>query len=473
MPRLLPFDYIDKLCFAGTRAPWASNAPTWRLYLRGSITEPALRTAVGQLLARYPALASRVVSLAGPMERARHFAWSLDDAPDVARALAVADLRAASAAERAQAEQSFADRYLDLETDYPFLVTWVRLPDEGGQEHSALFLQQHHGIADGRAFLDVCRDLVVLLDCALRGVAPPPGEPFVEKLPERAAVTERGPAAFLRGLGCLLFEGLRGLAFPPAPLLCNVGRDYSGRNRTRFVLVPEERVERWRGARTALGLSSNDLFTAALVAALARWSARAGVPPGRGTLLSIVDTRPRDRPFRSFANHLSSFLLTCDLGRGAAVLDLARTLSRQSRYQARHRLAHKKLLVAVPVARAIPIHRLRAMVFDQPRLVANHTFSNLVALGIPGAGPDGRWRGLGFEVDALRITTPCSPPQGANTTVVKYGGTLCFNFNYKDSVLDDTLAGDLCAAFEEALAEIDRALDVPAALPGPAREAVG
>ncbi len=98
------------------------------------------------------------------------------------------------------------------------------------------------------------------------------------------------------------------------------------------------------------------------------------------------------------------------------------------------------------------------MIFVRPRLFANFSFSNLIPLGVPGAGKDDKWAGDGFAVDSLRVTTPCTPPQGANTTVLKYAGLLCFNFNYKDSVVDDAAASDLCALFEEALAETEQAL---------------
>ena len=61
-------------------------------------------------------------------------------------------------------------------------------------------------------------------------------------------------------------------------------------------------------------------------------------------------------------------------------------------------------------------------------------------------------------MERLLITTPCTPPQAANTTVVRYGGTLCFNLNYKASALSDGAAEDLVAELARCLDEIDAAV---------------
>lgn len=223
-------------------------------------------------------------------------------------------------------------------------------------------------------------------------------------------------------------------------------------------MLPAARLEAWREPRKRLGLSSNALLSSALLTSLARWSVRHGVRPGRTRLLLPVDVRPRDRTFDSFANHLSSVLLRCDLSRPPALLDLARDLSRQSARQQAVRLPWKRLLFETFAGRLLSVHALRKLVFEKRNLFACYSFSNLLPLGIPGAGADGRWSGHGFEVESLEVTTPCTPPQGANTTVLRYGDKVSFNFNYKDSVLEPALAKDLVSSFEEALAETDTLL---------------
>lgn len=454
MTVLEPLGYIDKLCLAGTRAPWASNAPTWRLEVQGALEADAVRTAASWLLSRYPLLRARVVPLDGSLETGRRFAWAIDDEPEVDRAFGFADLRGLGDEARAAAEQVLVDRFLDLGAGYPFRLTLVRR----GEGRCALFVQQHHALADGRSFLTLLGDLVRFIDCASRGLPLPAGQ-AAPRLPELSVIPARGlarAAAFLRGLGYSLFAGARELLLPVAPLRCNVGTDYRGRHRTQFLVLPEARLLVWRRAREVLGVSTNDLLLGALTAALGRWSARHGVKPGRTRLFALVDTRPRERAFSSFGNHLSSYLVGVDLRRPASVAALAQHIGRQTRRQQRHGLALAKLLVEAPLTLATPLSWLRRFVFDEPRLVANHAFSNLVPLVPPGEA--GVWRGAGFRVDALRVTTPCTPPQGANTTLIRYGGELCFNFNYKDSVLDDALVQDLRATFEEALAEVEQAL---------------
>ncbi|MBI5507637.1 MAG: hypothetical protein HY903_02675 [Deltaproteobacteria bacterium] len=451
---LEPLGYIDKLCLAGTRAPWASNAPTWRLEVTGALDAGAVKTALGWLMRRYPLIRSRVVALGGTLDTGRRFAWDVDLHPDVDQAFSVLDLRGLERAAREVAEQARIDRFLDLGSGYPFALTLV----QRDAARAALFVQQHHALADGRAFIGLLGDLVRYIDVASRG-APAPDLPAAPRLPELAVLAARGCSrltAFLRGLGYSMFVGVRELLLPVAPLRCNVGGDYSGRHRTHFLTLPEARLALWRRAREALGVSTNDLLLGALAAALGRWSARQGVTPSRTRLFAIVDTRPRDRVLESFGNHLSSYLVGVDLRRPTSAVELARRIGRQTRFQARHGIAHDKLWVEAPLTLATPISWLRRFVFDAPRLVANHAFSNLVALTPPG--PAGLWRGEGFAVEALRVTTPCTPPQGANTTLIRYGGELCFNFNYKDSVLEPALAADLAATFEEALSEAERGL---------------
>ncbi|MHB8874100.1 MAG: WS/DGAT/MGAT family O-acyltransferase [Myxococcaceae bacterium] len=458
MPRRLPFEYLDKACFAGSYAPWASFAPTWRLSVKGALSDAVLRQATSWLAARYPVIAARAVPLDGTLETARRLAWELDERPDLDRLLKVVDLRAATLEQRAASEQLLADNFIDLERDYPFLLTWVRR----GEGEGALFLQQQHALADGRAFLGLCRDLVGFLDAAARGASepPPPLAPFA-RLPELEVVPDRGlrrAASFLQGMASSVL-GLLGDALRPLhPLRCNLGADYTGKNRTHFLTLPASRFEGWREPRKRLGLSSNALFSAALVTALGRWSVRHGVHPGRTRLLLPVDVRPRDRAFDSFANHLSALLLRFDLARPPPLLELAAKVASQSARQLASRLPLKRLLFETAAATLMPVGAMRRLVFQKRALFACYSFSNLIGLGVPGAGADGRWRGQGFEVDSLRVTTPCTPPQGANTTVVRYGESLCFNFNYKDSVLEPALVEDLSASFEQALFETGAAL---------------
>ena len=61
-------------------------------------------------------------------------------------------------------------------------------------------------------------------------------------------------------------------------------------------------------------------------------------------------------------------------------------------------------------------------------------------------------------VERLLITTPCTPPQAANTTVARYGDTLCFNFNFKEPALSEAQVEQLVGHFATALDELEREL---------------
>lgn len=448
---LIPFEYLDKVCLSGTRAPSSCFAPTWRLYLRGALTEQVLRRALDWLVRRYPYLDARVVGAGGePLDRARRLHWRLPGGADGSALLTTLDLRGRSEDERELAEQRVVDRFLDLEREPPMAVTWLAT----GQDASAVFLKQHHALADGRAFFALVSDLVAYLDLAQRAL-----EPELAPVPRRrerdALVAQRlGHAgAFVRGLLHTFAEGVRQLLMPSAPLHCNLGRDFSGRDRTVHLTMPVARIDGLKTARARHQLSTNDLLTGALASALSRWSQACGTAPGRTRLLVPVDVRPPRQVFESFANHLSSYQVTLLLGDLPPPLALAKEVSRQIAAQRARAVPQTKLLVEAFVVSRLRLGTMRRFVLDAPRLLANYSFSNLISLG----GSE-TWRGQGFEVERLRVTTPCLPPQGINTTVLRYGDEVCFNFNYKDSAVRRADVEALAGEFSRTLDELERAL---------------
>lgn len=102
---------------------------------------------------------------------------------------------------------------------------------------------------------------------------------------------------------------------------------------------------------------------------------------------------------------------------------------------------------------ATPNRVLRRALLEKRRLLTNYSFSNLIPLGSAT-----RWRTRTLEIDRVLITTPCTPPQAANTTVVRYGDELCFNFNFKDSALSATQVDALVVELGNALSEVDSAI---------------
>jgi hypothetical protein len=431
-----PFQALDKAFLAGTQAPWASFAPVWRLEYRGALTEEQLVRSLGWVLARYPWCAARVE---------KESAWVLPESIDPRSQFSVLDLRGAADPER---EAALADRFLALEREAPFTLTWVRRADDAG----VLVFQQHHSLADGRAFLALVSDFVRCLDAT----ASPLASGIVPRLPEREALPERGFGAFVRGALHTLGELILGNVKPLTPLFSNRGTDYSGSNRTRHLFVASSRLEAWRERRVKLGLSVNDLLAGALCVALSRWSAELGSPPGLHNLLMPIDVRPREG-FESFANHLSTLQLRWR-GREARPIELARELQRAAAPLLAARLPWKRILFDGFMMLATPMALLRKTLLVKRQLLTNYSFSNLVPLGTPGAAADGRWRTGSIVIERLLITTPCTPPQAANTTVVRYGDDVCFNFNFKDSALRAEEVERLTAEFSRALDEVEQDL---------------
>ncbi|MFT3837587.1 MAG: hypothetical protein QM723_11380 [Myxococcaceae bacterium] len=436
----LEFQPLDKAFFAGTRAPWASFAPVWRLEYRGPLTREQLERALAWTLARYPSCHARVVALDGDFEKARRFAWEIPD-PLPAPALVVAEN-----------DSGLFDRFIDLQREAPFLCTWV--PSATG---GTIALQQHHSLADGRAFLALISDLV---RCLGASTSPLDGA-TVTRLPERDAV---GKGTF-RGFLAFVAELLRSIFRPLKPLRSNVGADYSGGNRTRHVFLPATRLDHWRQAREHTGLSTNDLLAGALCAALTRWSARRGHPAGEHNLFMPIDVRPRDRAFDSFANHLSSIQLRWRGRTDANPLSLARELHAAAEPMLAARLPWLRAPFDGLLMRLSPIHVLRKALLDTRKLLTNYSFSNLIPLGVPGAQADQRWHFGEAVVERLLITTPCTPPQAANTTVIRYGDSLCFNFNFKESALSAAEVDELAGAFLSCLDELDELLKTAPASP--------
>ena len=432
---VFPFQSLDKAFLAGTQAPWASFAPVWRLEFRGTVTEEQLLRALGWVIARYPWCAARVANEA----------WVLPTQIEPRNQLIVLDLRAAQDPE---AEAALADRFLELELQAPLTLTWIRRAEDEG----VLVFQQHHCLADGRAFLGLICDFVRCLDATSSPL--PTGT--VPRRAEAETLADRGAGPFLRGAIHTLGELLLGTFRPLAPLFSNTGTDYAGHNRTHHLFVPGARLEAWRDRRAQRGLSVNDLLAGALCAALTRWSVGLGHPPGAHNLLMPIDVRPREG-FESFANHLSTLQLRW---RGGAVrpVELAQQLHRAAAPLLAARLPWKRILFDAFLILATPLKVLRKALLVKRRLLTNYSFSNLVPLGTPGAGPDGRWRTRTLVIDRLLITTPCTPPQGVNTTVVRYGDDVCFNFNFKDSAVTAGQVDVLAKEFSRALDEVDQDL---------------
>jgi hypothetical protein len=456
-----PFDYVDKGGLAVTSAAHGcSGTPIWQLVVTGALDEAHVRTALADLVTRYPSLTTRVRALDGAPPLARLYRYVQDPTASPDALLHVVDLRS-DASSLPSLEQALHDRPLDLFSDPPVTITLVHLA--GG---ARLYVRQHHAIADGRAVIELLGDFGRFLEAARHGRRPGADElTAIGRLHDLDALglePRRRLRFTLAGYWLLTKVVVRGLLRPAAPLLQNRSNDYTGENGVIHWRVDQSTLAHWDAARKRRAVSLNSLLTAALFEANRRWHAARGLPLGRVTGNITLETRPRDRPFRSFANHLATLELDLRLDQLTSIDALATAIQAQVKAQRAASLPEKRLLCERQLVLGMPLEALQAIVFQSKHPAYNLTFSNLIPLDFPPIG------GAGWRVDEVRVCTPVTPRIGIALTVIRYRGQLCFNFNYKASAISREETEALRAAFEETLGELDCST-----LSAPARHAHG
>jgi len=452
-PRTIPFDYLDKACLSGTsREHGTSGAPVWEFVVEGQLDPDTLKDALGRTLKRYPTARSRV-GFDGDYAKAKKFWYVVDDAFDVNDVFEVVDLSEGDDAAYQALRQSAWDRYLDPFETYPLYVTFVRR----GPDKAHVLVQQHHGIADGRAFIGLLSDLNHYLahpDETPSDEAPRVAEDAILGLSRGKRIWWSIVGAFT-SLGMILF----GLFRPIKPLAHNLTTDFTGHNRAEFFTVPASVLATWKPAGKAAGLSVNSVLSAAMLLAVGRWSRAQGTPPGRTNYIIPAETRPRDAPDASFANHLASFYVATSLDPAPDALELARHIQQSVRRQAKRKTHLKKLLAERAVVLDMRMGKMRQLVFGSKRTAINLALSNLIPLEFP------QLRGEGWVARHVRICTPGIPRGGMGPTVVRYGDEICFNFNYTTTAVPEGSMPALVSAFSEELDAAWQALGCPP-LPG-------
>jgi hypothetical protein len=429
--------------------PRLSATPVWQLEIRGRFEPDIARLALRLLARRHPIVAARVRSLeaGASVDDARALCWELEPEPDLDLLLRVEDGRD-GALERVM--DAILDHDLAIDAEYPLRLTWVPTSDEGGW----LLMAQHHALADGVGFFGILEDFVGFYDAVLDAATRPeevlpvprlPEEPLVEPRPWRRALwVHAGNLSHLLGfLGFLLS--------PPDPLpsnpACGESLDFRGADRARHLVLDGTWLARCRALRPSTGLSVNECLCGALGAALRRWSAESARPVRRFNLFLPFDLRPRGGPLLSSANHISAVVVRFGPGEGEDPLRFARTAHRQIRAQIVRQLPRKRALAEIQAFRRFSASAIRRALLGAQRAMFSLPFSNLIAISPGQRTYHARtWEGL-----ALRVMTPCGYLQGLNVTVLAYAGKLCFNFNYKASVLRVEAVDRLIDLFREAL----------------------
>jgi hypothetical protein len=440
-----PCDYIDKGGLAVTSARHGcSGTPTWQLVVTGVPDPAVVRAALGDLLVRYPALATRVQSLDAIPEYARRFRYAA--APtDVDAMFEVVDLRGRPPGELEALIHDVWDRHLDQFRDPPVSLTMAITDDD----HCRLLFRQHHGIADGRAFIGLLQDFAGFLRARQQGEAPTP-EPIGRRGELDALGLSRARRAryLLAGLASLTASIARALLRPNAMLVQNESADYTGPNGAVRWVIDDRALDAWQRARKQLGVSQSALLTAALYVATQRWHRELGRRLGRVNASLVMETRPRDGSFVSFANHLATLEVELHLDRDLDPPDAARALHAQLKRQLDSNRPIKRLVCERAVVAGMPLDKLQAIVFGAKRPAFNLNLSNLIPLDFPVLS------GPGWTVDEVLITTPVTPRNGIALTVVRYHGRICFNFNYAASAVTAAQATELARRFRDALATL-------------------
>ena len=442
-----PFDFTDKAALAVTRRErGTTGTPTWDLHARGAIDPEHVRQALADLAARYPSIATKVQALDGVPPAARKYRYAYDPAFRVEAIFDVVEARDPETLEATARERR--SRYLDLFADYPVTLTMAIT----GDDSCRLLFRQHHAIADGRAFIALLVDFAAFLNDARAGRRPAPGA--LAPIGRRGEVeaTELTPlkqlAYTLAGIAITIREMLRSLLTPLTPLLQNRSNDYSGENGTVHWALDDGVLEPWTAARKRLGVSLNTLLTGALMLANQRVHRAKGLPVGRTNAQLLMETRPRDKGFVSFANHLAFLYAEADLGADLAPAALLAAIQAQVVRQRDHATAIKRLLAERLFVMLVPLEEIQKMLFDTTRPTSNLNFSNLIPLEFADLG------GEGWSVEDVRITTPVAPRHGIVLTVIRYRGKLVFNFNYKSTAATRELAEEVRKAFAAVMEEL-------------------
>jgi hypothetical protein len=449
-----PSDNIDKAGLGVTdNALGCSATPTWYLVVRGALDPEHVRIALADVVTRYPSLATRVQSLDGVPPWATRYRYAHDPAFRVDGIFRVHDLRADPSRLTGLLEEE-QNRPLDLYTQFPVTLTMAIT----GADRCHLFFRQHHAIADGRAFIGLLVDFATYLEAARKGLRP---SPIV--LSPIGRRSEAEPLGFSRGrelrdtvLGVARFLGrsLRAVARPIQPMKFNRSNDYTGVNGTVHWIVSDTVLDQWAPARQKLDVSLNSLLTGAFTVAAQRWHREQGLPVGRTGIMMLMETRPRDGSFVSFANHLATIEVLLPLNQLADPAAIARSIQREAvslmkRGEPIQRLLGERFLVGL-----IPVAEIHRIIFESKRPTGNLNFSNLIPLRFPTL------QGDGWEVEEVRITTPVGPRNGIALTAIRYNQQLTFNFNFKSSAATREETARIAQHFVTALEELT---GVPAA----------
>ena len=425
------FEFLDKACVAaGDMDRGCSNSPTWHFVLEGDVDVDHLRAAIDKLCAHYPLLQTRAFPIDGAAGYARRYCYLEHDPVDL---LEVRDGSIDAL------KPSLINHAID-----PFTAPNTRFVLVRDAETSHLLIQNHHAAGDGRAYIELFEDLTALLADLEAPIRP------ATRLPELDALQrDKGELRSLRWRGMRRhFREKRALKRnPPAPLPSNASLDYSGDNGTLHLAVSDRLLEELRPLRKERGVGLNAVLTAAFVKAAHRWGADGGAAVSPINITLIVETRPREAEFRSFANHLASFVVEVPVSAEAELWELARSVHQGSLAERDSEAYLERMVFETFAVSLLPLDAMRKILFEEAELKTHLNYSNLIPLTFP------KLEGPGWSAEEVWVTTPTSPRHGLVLTSVHYGGQVVFNLNWRRSVIDESDVRAVGAYFAEAIRE--------------------
>lgn len=441
---------IALACLAGTSAEHGSSvSPTWRVRLEGDVTDDQLVESFDRMSHRVPVTRSVVRPVDGTRDASAEYQWIEKDFP-YGQAIPVTFVDGTFEQARHQA----LNRHLDLFEVGPVHVTVHR-----GDDAIHVFMQQHHGIADGRAFLEFITAWGETLTRVRNGEpdvltdadvwrSRPEHEAYGRTDAELRKTTRKGAIRHAK-------ETWNRRTKPLPRLPWNKKAAQPGGVSTVHVTFSTALFDAWRPLRKEWGVGQNAILTGAYLR-----SAHRLYPDVLPLACELVaETRPRDGSFRSFANHLSVLFLPLTADQLTSLETTAKEVHRQVRAEVADDAIAERALIRGWGARHITLDVFRPLVLDNVEMQTQLGFSNLTSLGFPPLGDGRPVAEGGWRVTDARVTTPALPPHYITLTAVQYGDDVTFNFNFNDSVVDEPTVRALAEGFVAALDTLGHTVD--------------